>query len=305
MRVLITGASGLIGSSVADALLARADEVVGLSRSPERARETNPKVTWHRWEATRERPPGAALEGVDAVVNLVGEPLTQRWTDEVKERLRASRIRATRNLVEGMITAERPPNVLVSGSAVGYYGDTGDAIVDESGGAGAGFDAVLCVDWEAAAREVESADVRLVVLRTGLVLERTSGLLKEMLPAFKLGLGGPLAGGGQFMPWIHIDDVVGLILWAIDNDDVSGVFNATGPEPVTNSEFSKALGRAVGRPAFLPVPKLAVRLRYGGELSDVTAGGTRAVPRRATDLGYRFRYSEVGEALEAALSSNP
>ncbi|MGI9557615.1 MAG: TIGR01777 family oxidoreductase [Solirubrobacterales bacterium] len=302
MRVLVTGASGLVGSSVASALIGRGDEVVGLARNPEQARSGNAGVSWHQWDAAAERPPQAAFEGVDAVVNLVGEPIEQRWTDAAKERIRASRIPGTRSLVEAIAAAEPRPTALVSGSAVGYYGDKGDAIVDESGAPGSGFDSQVCVDWEAAASEVEAAGVRLVILRTGLILDRRRGLLKQLLPAFKLGLGGPLAGGGQYMPWIHIDDEVGLILWALDNAEVSGVLNATAPNPVTNREFSKALGKALGRPAVIPAPKLAVRLRFGSELSEAAAGGVRAVPRRAQDHGYEFRYPEVDGAFEAALA---
>ena len=254
MRVVVTGASGMIGSAVADALLARGDEVVALTRDPERARATNPTVTWHAWEPARERPPLPALEGIDGIVNLTGESLEQRWSEEAKERITASRVTATRNLVQGIAAAERKPTVLVSGSAVGYYGDRGDAIVDESAAPGDGFDSRLCVAWEEAAREAEASGVRVVLVRTGLVLDRRGGLLAQLLPPFRLGLGGPLAGGNQYMPWIHIVDEVGILLWALDRDDVSGAINATAPEPSTNRDLSKALGRALGRPAVLPIP---------------------------------------------------
>ncbi len=304
MRVLITGASGLIGSAVADALLARDDEVVGLTRDPDRARTTNPRVSWHRWDVARERPPDEALAGADAVVNLVGEPLNQRWSEPAKKRMRVSRITATRNLVQAMAVASSRPKVLVSQSAVGYYGDGGDAIIDESDAPATTFDAQLCAEWEAAAREIEQAGVRVVILRSGLVLDRRGGLLKELLPPFKLGLGGPLAGGSQYMPWIALDDEVGLILWALDNSDVTGTLNATGPEPVRNRDFARALGAAIGRPAIFPTPKVAVRLRYGRELAVAATGGQRALPRRARDLGYQFKFWDVESALRAALDSD-
>ena len=302
MRVLITGATGLIGSAVTRELLARDDDVIGLTRDPAGATAARPEVTWHGWDAAHEQPPAAALAGVDAVVNLVGETIAQRWTGAAKERIRRSRIAATQNLVKAIAAAAEPPRVMISQSAVGFYGDGGAAIIDESHGPGASFDAQLCADWEAAAREAGQSEVRLVVLRTGLVLDRSSGLLKELLLPFKLGLGGPLAGGNQYMPWIHLDDEVGLILWAIDQADVDGTLNATAPNPVTNRDFAKALGRVLSRPAVLPTPKLALQLRYGCEMADTASGGSRAVPSRAEGLGYEFKYTDVEEALRAAMA---
>lgn len=300
MRILITGASGLIGSAVSDALLARGDEVIGLSRSPERAREHNAKVRWMAWDGASQRPPEQALEGVDAVVNLVGEPINQRWTDEAKRRIRASRVDATRNLVQGILAAEDGPRTMVSQSAVGYYGSRGETILDEAAAPGTRWDSRLVVDWEATAREAED-ELRLVILRSGLILDASGGLLKEMLLPFRLGLGGPVASGDQYMSWITLDDEVGLIVWALDSDDVRGTVNATAPEPVTSREFAKALGRALRRPAILPIPKLALKARFGSELGEVTAQGQRVVPRRAFDQGYRFRHPEIDSGLRAAL----
>jgi len=301
VRVLITGASGFLGSAVCDALLARGDETVGLSREPERARRGNPTVTWHAWNPTSERPPDDALEGVGGVVNLVGEPIDQRWTEPAKRRIRDSRERATKNLVDAISAADPPPRTLVSQSGVGYYGNRGEALVDESTEPGSTFDAEVCVAWEAAAREAEKAGVRVVVTRSGLVLDPKHGMLKQLLLPFKLGVGGPLAGGGQYMPWIHVDDEVRLLLWALDTDQASGTYNATAPNPVTNREFSKALGRVLGRPAIVPVPKLALKARFGDELGEVAAGGQRAVPRRAVDAGFEFRHPELEPALRDLL----
>lgn len=302
MRVLITGASGTIGRAVCDALLARGDEVVGLTRDTERARETNPTVSWHRWDPALERPPAESLAGVDGIINLVGEPINQRWTEAAKARILASRETATHNLAQAMIAAEPRPRVLVSQSAVGYYGNRGEAIVDEETGPGESFDAKVCVAWEAAAREVESAGIRLAIMRTGLVLDKDSGLLGELMLPFKLGLGGPVAGGENYMPWISLDDEVALLLWALDDETVSGVYNATAPEPVTNRAFSKALGTALGRPAILPVPKFAVKARLGAELGEVATGGQRAVPRRALDQGFSFKHGDIESGLAAALA---
>jgi uncharacterized protein len=301
VRVLVTGASGMVGSAVCDALLARRDEVVGLSRNPQRARETNPTVAWHAWNPALERPPAEALEGVDGVVNVIGEEINQRWTEEAKRRIRDSRVQATRNLVQAISTADPRPSVLVSQSAVGYYGDRGDAIVDEDTPQGTTFDAEVCVDWEAEAREAESAGVRVVVTRSAPILDKRSGLLKQLVLPFKLGLGGPIAGGSQYLPWIHLDDEVRILLWALDDERVSGTINASAPEAVTNREFSHTLGRVLHRPAVLPVPKLAVATLRGGELADTVAGGQRVVPGRALDLGFEFRHPKLEGALRSAL----
>lgn len=303
MRVLVTGASGTIGRAVCDALLARGDEVHGLSRSPEKARGSNPKVKWFAWNPTLERPPAEALADVDGVINLVGEPINQRWTDEAKQRILSSRETATRNLVAAILAAEPRPKVLVGQSAVGYYGDRGEAIVDEETGPGETFDAKVCAAWEAATREIEGHGVRLAIMRTGLVLDKEAGLLSELLLPFKLGVGGPVAGGANYMPWITLDDEVGLLLWALDTPGATGVYNAAAPQPVTNRAFSKALGRALGRPAIMPIPKLALKARLGNELADVATGGQRAVPRRAQDGGYVFKHPDIDTALAAVLSA--
>jgi uncharacterized protein (TIGR01777 family) len=302
VRVLVTGASGMIGSAVCDALLARGDEVVGLTRDPDRAREGNPTVRWHAWNPTLERPPAEAVEGADGVINLVGESLNQRLTEDAKRRIRESRETATHNLVQAISAADPRPRALVSQSAIGYYDDRGDAVLDESAEPGSGFTAELAAAWEAAAREAEQAGVRVVVLRTGLVLDRGGGLLRQLLLPFKLGVGGPIAGGRQYMSWIHLDDEVGILLWALDDERVTGTINSTAPEPVTNREFSKTLGRALGRPAVVPVPKLALSAMYGGELADAVVGSLRVIPRRAQDLGYEFRYPSLEPALRAALA---
>ena len=301
MRVLVTGASGLIGSAVCDALLARGDEVVGLTRDPERARPQNPTITWHAWRPVAEPSPAAALEGVDGVVNLVGEEINQRLTDAAKVRIRESRIVGTRNLLAGVEASSSEPSVFIGQSAIGYYGDRGDQIVDEESPPGEGFTAEVPIDWEAAEREAEGVFDRVVIFRTGLVLSEDGGLLKQLLLPFKLGVGGPIAGGDQYMSWIHLEDVVGLFLWALDDHRVWGVINGTAPNPVTNREFSTALGRALHRPAFFPVPKFAVAVLRGEELADAVAGGARVLPRRALDLGYEFRHPDLDEALRSAL----
>ena len=300
MKVLVTGASGLIGSALCDALLERDDEIVALSRDPERARGRHPGILWHRWEPTLERPPASAFEGVDGVVHLLGEPIDQRWTEEAKERIMETRRTGTRNLVAAIRGLESKPAVLVSQSAVGFYGDRGDTVVDESTPPGGeSFDSQVTQAWEEAAREVKASGVRLVIARTGQVLDAGGGMLAELLTPFKLGVGGPLAGGAQYLSWIHIDDEVGLLLWALDNEEVSGVVNATAPDPATNKEFSKALGRALGRPAVVPVPGLVLDLKFGSEFGKVLRGGQRVVPKRALELGYEFKHPDLDEALKS------
>lgn len=297
MKVLVTGASGFIGSSLCDSLLIRGDTVVGLTRDPSRARSTNPSVAWHPWEPTLERPPEAAFEGVDGVIHLLGEKINQRWTDETKERIMESRRTGTHNLVGTISALQHKPRVLVSQSAIGYYGDRGEAIVDESTAPGESFDAEVVREWEKAAHEIDPTGVRLAIVRTGHVLDPRGGFLGPQLTPFKLGVGGPLAGGNQYVSWIHVEDEVGILLWALDNEKVSGVVNATAPNPVTNKVFSKALGKALGRPAVIPVPGLTVDLMYGKEFGQVLRGGQRVMPRRALDLGYEFRHPDLEESL--------
>lgn len=302
MRVLVTGASGTIGAAVCDALLARGDEVVGLSRDPVRARQTNPTVSWHAWHPAVERPPAEALQGVDGVVNLVGEELNQRWTDEAKVRFRESRERATKNLVDAIAAAEPRPGVLVSQAASGYYGpDLGDAILDEDRPPGDDFLARLVADWEAAARGAEAAGVRVVTIRSGIVLDPAAGFLKQLLLPFKLGVGGPVGSGSQYVPWIHRDDEIAVFLWALDNPHARGPYNAAAPVPATNRELSRALGRVLRRPAVVPVPKAAVRLLKGPDVANLATGSQRMIPRRLQDAGFTFRFAEIEPALRDLL----
>ncbi len=297
MKVLVTGASGRIGKALCGELLKRGEEVVGLTRDPDKGRTAQPQVTWHAWEPTLERPTEAAFEGVDGVINLVGEKINQRWSDDAKRKIMDSRKVATHNLVGTIEGLAAKPKVLVSQSAVGYYGNRGDEILDESSAPGEGFDANVCVEWEKAAHEVERAGVRLAIVRTGQVMETGGGILGELLLPFKLGLGGPLAGGKQWVPWIHLSDEVGILIWALETDAVSGVVNGAAPNPVTNKDWSKALGRALGRPAVLPIPGIAVEVKFGKEFGKVAQGGQRVLPKRTEELGYAFKFPEIDGAL--------
>ncbi len=299
MRITITGATGVIGSALVAALRARGDEVTVLSRDPARARAAL-GVEAVGWDPLTEPAPAAALAGRDAVVNLAGENVAQRWTQERKRAIRDSRVLGTRRLVEGLRAAEPRPSALVSGSAIGYYGPHGEEPIDEEAPPGHDFLAQVCVEWEREAQAAAELGLRVAQMRTGVVLAVDGGALAKMLPPFRLGLGGPVAGGRQYMAWIHRDDLVGLATTAIDDERWSGPFNAAAPEPVSNREFSHALGRALHRPAFAPVPGLAIALLYG-QMAEIVTTGVRAVPARALVLGYAFRHPSLDEALTAAL----
>lgn len=301
MKVTVTGATGLIGEALVEALKARGDEVTVLSRNPEKAsRELGVEAVG--WDPLTEPAPAAALSGRDAVVHLAGEPVAQRWNEQTKRSIRTSRDLGTANLVAGIAASEPRPAVLVSSSAVGYYGKHGDEVVTEETAAGSDFLAEVCVEWERRARAAEELGLRVVIVRTGVVLDANGGALKTMLPPFKAGVGGPVAGGKQYMPWIHLDDIVGIYLAAIDDGSWSGPVNGTAPNPVTNAEFSKALGRALGRPAIFPVPGFAIRTLYG-EMAEIVTEGQRAVPQRPLEFGYDFRQPNLDAALASALSS--
>jgi uncharacterized protein len=331
MRVAVTGASGLIGGALVSALLRRADEVTVLSRDPERAQArladmqsradtaaadaadavdgagavdgADAEIRAERWDPLSEPAPAAALAGRDAVVHLAGEPVAQRWSEQAQRAIRESREVGTRNLVAGLgaLADGERPGVLVSSSAIGYYGVSHRAEpIDEEAPAGEDFLAQVCVAWESEARGAEELGVRTVQIRTGVVLDRDGGALEKMLPPFRLGIGGPVAGGRQFVAWIHRDDVVGMMLAALEDTRWAGPVNATAPEPVTNRKLSHALGRVLHRPAVLPVPGAALRVLYG-DMAEIVTTGVRAVPAKALVLGYEFAHPQLEEALRAAL----
>ena len=303
MRVTITGATGLIGRRLVRELTARGDEVTVLSRDPGEGASARSRASQAAaWDPSAGPAPAAALAGRDAVVHLAGENVAQRWSDDAKRRILSSREQGTRNLIAGLTAAEPRPKVLVSSSAVGYYGPHGPEALPEDTPAGDDFLARVCVVWEREAQAAEALGLRVVLVRTGVVLDKGGGALGKMLPFFKACIAGPVAGGEQYLPWVHADDVVGIMLRAIDDESWSGPVNATAPEPVTNREFSKALGRALHRPAFAPIPALAIRLLYG-EMAEIVTKGQNAVPQRTLELGYRHRHPELDEALRSALAS--
>lgn len=306
MRVTLTGATGLIGPTLVASLRERDAQVTVLTRDPDRAKEKLGDVEAFRWELSSEPAPAAALAGRDAIVHLAGEPVAQRWSAKVKQAIRESRLLGTRNLIEG-IRAVAPeagerPATLVSSSAIGYYGPHGDEPLDEDAAPGSDFLAEVCVEWEDAASAARELGLRVVQVRTGVVLDSDGGALSKMLPPFRLGVGGPVAGGRQYISWIHAEDLVGMMLAAIEDERWSGPVNATAPEPATNRDFSKVLGRVLGRPALLPVPGAALRVLYG-DMAEIVTSGARVLPAKPLVLGYKFSHPQLEEALRSALDA--
>jgi hypothetical protein len=330
MRVTLTGATGLIGPRLVAALRARGDEVTVLTRDPERAQnrleastrpptpapagELPPEADLEdfpallktmRWDPLREPAPSAALAGRDAVVHLAGENVAQRWSASAKRAILDSRVGGTRQLVQALssLGVDERPRVLVSSSAIGYYGAHGDEPIDEDAPAGQDFLAQTCRAWEAEADVADQLGLRVVKVRTGVVLDRGGGALAKMLVPFKLGVGGPVAGGRQYISWVHPHDLLGIVLAAIDDGRWRGPINATAPHPQRNRDFSKVLGRVLGRPSLLPVPGAALHLLYG-EMAEIVTSGARVLPARALVLGYEFHHPQLQPALRAALDAD-
>lgn len=302
-RIVITGATGTIGRAVCQELLARGEEPVALSRDAVRAAAQLPDgVESHAWDdPLTSPPPREALAGADAVIHLLGEPVSQRWTPAVKRRIRDSRLLSTRNLVTALSSMDdgQRPAVLVSQSATGYYGPRGSEPLDEDAAPGNDFLAGVVSAWEQEALKAAPA-CRVVTTRTGVVLSPSGGAIAKMLPFFRAGIGGPVAGGWQYVPWIHVDDLVAALLFCIDSAGLAGAVNATAPHPVDNAELSKALGKVLHRPAILPVPGFALRLLYG-EMSAIVTTGQRVVPRKLEQSGFSFSQPEIEPALRDVL----
>lgn len=319
MRVTVTGATGLIGTRLLAELRARSMEVTVLSRNRGRARAVlgdatqpigvldgpPPTVEIARWDPLKEPAPTSALEGRNAVVHLAGENIAQRWSPRAKSAIRESRTIGTNHLVQGIeaCSPQTRPSVLLSSSAIGYYGPHGDEPIDEETPAGSDFLAETCALWEREANEAEKLGVRVVNLRTGVVLDPAGGALGKMLTPFKLGVGGPVGGGAQYISWIHPDDLIGIAITALEDEHWKGPVNATAPAPQRNRAFSKLLGRTLHRPALIPVPRLLLRAMYG-EMSEIVTTGARVLPAQALMLGYRFRYPDLEGALGAVLGND-
>ena len=294
MTIVIAGGSGFLGRKLAQRLGSEGHTVITLSRRPSAGGH---QIAW--------QPDGNAgalpsqLEGVHAIVNLAGENMAgKRWTAARKAALKNSRVLSTRTLVRAVAACKHPPHVCVNGSAVGYYGWRGDEAVNESAPAGSDFLARLCVEWEGEARMVKSGATRLVIVRSGLVLDRNEGALAKMLLPFKLGLGATVGSGDQFMSWIHVDDWTAMLSWLMQNDRAAGVFNATAPGPITNRAFTQTLARVLHRPAIFHAPAFALRVALG-EMASMLVTGQRVLPAAAEQLGFRFTHRTLAPALES------
>lgn len=299
-HIVMTGGTGLLGTRLTRELLKRGDRVTVLTRNPDRAHDTLPDGTEAlRWlsDENDDDWPGA-IDGADAVIHLAGESIAEeRWTDEYKQRMYDSRIDTAAKLIDAIANAEKKPEVMISVSAVGYYGNTGDRDIDENSSAGDDFLAELCVAWEGEAKKTEQYGVRVVTPRMGLVLARNGGALEKLMTPFKMFAGGPVGSGEQWFPWIHLEDAAGIFLHALDNQSVSGPLNAVAPGLVRNREFAVALGDALNRPAKFSVPAFVIKLAMG-ELGEMLLGGQRAEPRRTLESGYEFKYETIEAALE-------
>ncbi len=301
MRIAVTGSSGLIGTALVAALRADGHRVVRLVRQTPAGED---EIAWDPLAPTGGLAPGA-LDGLDAVVHLAGANVAgRRWTAAYKEEIRASRVRGTRALAGALAAAGTPPSVLLSGSAIGWYGDTGGREVDESSPAGSGFLASVVTEWEAAVRQAAQAGVRVVTMRSGVVMSRRGGVLARMLPPFRLGLGARLGSGTQVMSWITLTDYAAIVSFLLARPEITGPVNLTTPHPVTNAEFTSALAAAVHRPGLLFLPEPALRLALGGVSSDILASA-RVMPRRLEAAGYRFRFPHLPAALAAELAAQP
>ena len=303
MRILVIGATGLIGRPLCQSLTKGGHTPVAVSRSPRKPAGLAVAEV-HQWEYQQGLLPDVALAGVEAVVNLAGESIvSRRWSDEQKRIIRDSRVVTTRNIVESLRPLDAKPVVFVSGSAVGFYGDRGDEQVDESFPPGRGFMSEICQEWESEAARATEFGVRVVQIRTGVVLSKEGGALQKMLTPFKLGIGGPLGSGRQWFPWIHINDIVGIFRHAILTPSLAGPANGTAPQPVTNAEFTRELGKVLHRPAFLPVPRVGLRILMG-EMSEVLFVSQRVVPKATLASGYKFQFPSLAPALDDLLGGS-
>ena len=298
MKILITGASGLIGTALRRSLAEKGRGMLLASRrepKDERHIQWDPSTGFADEDLVR-------LEGLDAVVHLAGESISGlRWTDEKKKAIRDSRVQGTRTIIEAFARLEKKPKVFISGSATGFYGDRGDSELNESNSAGDTFLSEVCKEWEAESRRAEDMGVRTVLLRTGIVLSKNGGALAAMLTPFKLGVGGVVGSGKQWMSWVSLDDVVGIINFVLENEEIHGPVNAVAPNPVTNAEFTKALGKELYRPTILPLPEFAVKLVFGEMGDALLLDSTRVVPKRLLEAGYEFKFTDLQPALRHAL----
>jgi uncharacterized protein (TIGR01777 family) len=301
MKIVIAGGTGFLGQPLAARLAGDGHEIVILTRHGPARKSRSLAARLVEWNPDGSIGPWRSeIDGAGTVINLAGESIAARkWTPQQKLRIHDSRVLATRSLVDAMKRAGSPPSVFLSGSATGYYGPLGDEIVAEERGPGSDFLASVCVDWEKEAMRAGGSAIRVVTVRTGLVLERDGGALPRMLPPFWFGVGGKVGSGRQYWPWIHRRDWIDLVRWTIRTPSVSGPINVTAPTPVTNADFARALGRAMRRPAFVPTPAFALKIALGEMADALVLSGQRAVPAKAERFGFGFAYTEIGSALDS------
>ena len=304
-RVLVTGGTGLIGRALAGDLTRAGYEVIMLSRNPAKTRDFGPGIRVERWDARTAEGWGSLVEGAAAIVNLAGASIgipPLPWTTARKREIRTSRLNAGRAVVEAVRQARIKPRVVIQASGVGYYGLHGDEVLTEDAPAGKDFLASVAVDWEASTAEVEAVGVRRAIVRTGLLFSRRASVLQYMALPFRLFVGGPLGSGKQWQPWIHMDDEIGVICFLIENEMARGPFNLAAPNPVTNAELARIMGRVLHRPAFIPTPAIAMKLIFGELAELLLLGGQRAVPQKLSQLGYKFKFTDVELALRDLLT---
>ncbi len=295
MKITLTGASGFIGGALVARLKAKDQELTILGR-----RDPDLGARYFLWDSIGSKFPMEAVEGSDAIIHLAGEPVARRWNDDVKRRIRESRVHGTNAVVEAIAKAVAKPKVLIAASAIGFYGERGEEILTEQSKPGRGFLPEVCVDWEDGAMAAEKLGVRVVLPRIGVALHHSGGALAQMLPPFKMGVGGPVGGGEQWMSWIHRDDLVSMILWCLHDESVMGPVNGVSPNPCRNREFSKKLGSVLSRPAMMPVPAFALKVMYG-EMASVILSSQRVLPGVPGSKGFQFQYPDLELALRAAV----
>ena len=297
MNITISGASGFIGRRLLKSLAKAGHSLHVLSRHAGTNLPAGVRIS--TWDPLKGPPPAESLREADAIIHLAGEPVAQRWTAQAKRRIRESRVAGTRNLVEALVTLTQRPEALICAAAIGYYGSRGDEVLTESSAPGSGFLPEVCVAWEREAQAAEALGVRVVRVRMGLVLDAGGGALQRMLPPFRMGVGGRLGNGRQWMSWIHLEDLAALFQFAVESQ-VRGPLNGVAPNPVTNSDFTRELARALGRPAVFPVPGFALRLLFG-EMAEVLLASQRVTPAAAEAAGFRFRFPQLAQALAGLL----